>query len=88
MRRTERTFHLRRLPRFSATPAGADDYDPSAFAFFSEVEEHIQRAFIVGTGVDEEIALRLADRFSELAGYNLPLRRQKWKPDHNPFSGS
>lgn len=54
-------------------PSCADQFDPSAFAFFSEVDARLQRAFIIEMGLDFDAALSLAHRFSELAGYALPL---------------
>ncbi|MNU30371.1 hypothetical protein D3C71_188560 [compost metagenome] len=54
-------------------PSCADRFDPSAFAFFSEVDARLQRAFIIEMGLDFGAALELACRFSELAGYSLPL---------------
>jgi hypothetical protein len=53
--------------------ASADRCDPSAFAFFSEVDESLQRAFIAEMGVDLATSLELARRFSAMAGYDLPL---------------
>lgn len=53
--------------------ASAERCDPSAFAFFSEVDPGLQRAFIVEMELDFGAALELACRFSELAGYSLPL---------------
>jgi hypothetical protein len=54
-------------------PSCADRFDPSAFAFFSELDARLQRAFIVEMELDFGAALALAQRFSELAGYALPL---------------
>ncbi len=64
-------------------PSCADRFDPSAFAFFSEVDARLQRAFIVEMELDFGAAVSLADRFSELAGYPLPL-----SPSGNDDEGS
>lgn len=61
------------LAAIIAYPSCADRFDPSAFAFFSEVEARLQRAFIIEMELDFGAALDLARRFSELAGYPLPL---------------
>lgn len=56
-------------------PFCVDRFDPSAFAFFSEVDARLQRAFIIVMELDFGAALALARRFSDLAGYALPLSR-------------
>jgi len=56
-------------------PASADHFDPSAFSFFSEVDEGLQNSFLDEMHVDPVIASDLARKFSELAGYTLPLAR-------------
>ncbi|AWI62372.1 hypothetical protein AB395_00006749 (plasmid) [Sinorhizobium fredii CCBAU 45436] len=56
-------------------PASAVDFDPSAFSFFSEVNEDLQNSFLDEMHVDPSIAANLAREFSALAGYLLPLAR-------------
>jgi hypothetical protein len=54
-------------------PASVERFDASAFAFFSEVSEYLQRAFITEMGLDATEVAENARRFAELAGYDLPL---------------
>ncbi|AVA25699.1 hypothetical protein ACXHXG_24115 [Rhizobium sp. LEGMi198b] len=56
-------------------PASADYFDPSAFSFFSEVDEGLQNLFLDEMHIDRVIASDLARKFSVLAGYTLPLAR-------------
>lgn len=56
-------------------PTSADLFDPSAFCFFSEVDESLQYSFLDEMCVDPKIASELARKFSVLAGYTLPLAR-------------
>lgn len=58
-----------------ADPISADHFDPSAFSFFSEVDEELQHAFLHEMHIDASIAIDLAKRFSALAGYDLPLAK-------------
>lgn len=54
-------------------PASATTFDPNVFSFFSEVTEERQRAFMDHMAVDVDSAARVAQAFSELAGFDLPL---------------
>jgi hypothetical protein len=65
----------RELARLVADPASASRGDSSAFAFFSEVPEGLQRAFLDEMGLDHGQVGEVAARFEELAGYPLPLSR-------------
>jgi hypothetical protein len=47
--------------------------DVQAFAFFSEVEEGLQREFLAVMGLDPVTVAQVAQAFSTLAGYSLPL---------------
>ena len=58
-----------------ADPHSADHYDPSAFSFFSEVDESLQHSFLDEMQVDVAAASTVARKFSALAGYDLPLAR-------------
>jgi len=51
----------------------AETYDCSVFAFLSEVSPNLQYAFIHEMGVNEDAAKLVAKKFSDLAGYKLPL---------------
>jgi hypothetical protein len=55
--------------------ASAEYFDPSAFSFFSEVDEGLQNSFLVEMHVDPMIVSEVARKFSALAGYQLPLAR-------------
>lgn len=69
------TLSAEQLASKISDPASADHYDPSAFSFFSEVEEGLQNSFLHEMHVDPAIASALARKFSALAGYTLPLAR-------------
>lgn len=56
-------------------PASVDHFDPSAFSFYSEVEEGLQTSFLDEMHVDPAVAFDIARKFSALAGYTLPLAR-------------
>ncbi|KGD89175.1 MULTISPECIES: hypothetical protein [Rhizobium/Agrobacterium group] len=58
-----------------ADPASADHYDASAFAFFSDVSESLQHSFLDEMHVNLADASVVARRFSDMAGYELPLAR-------------
>lgn len=58
-----------------ADPKSADDYDPSAFSFFSEVAEDLQHSFLEEMDVDPVAASTVARKFAEMAGYEMPLAR-------------
>ena len=56
-------------------PASADYFDPAVFSFFSEVSEDLQKLFLREMGLDLRSVSDLAHKFSDLAGYPLPLAR-------------
>ena len=51
----------------------ADTCDCSVFAFLSEVSPKLQQSFIDEMGVSKDAVTVVAKKFSELAGYKLPL---------------
>ena len=51
----------------------AVSYDCSMFAFLSEVSPTLQRSFIDEMGVSKDAVAEVARKFSDLAGYKLPL---------------
>jgi hypothetical protein len=51
----------------------ADSYDGSVFALLSEVSPKLQQSFIDEMGVHKDAAFAVARKFSDLAGYKLPL---------------
>lgn len=51
----------------------ATEFNGSVFAFFSEIPEAMQKAFLDSMGVDEAQARKVANQFSKLSGYALPL---------------
>lgn len=51
----------------------ADSYDCSVFAFLSEVSPTLQQSFIDEMGVSKNAVAEVARKFSDLAGYKLPL---------------
>jgi hypothetical protein len=51
----------------------ADSCDCSVFAFLSEVSPRLQKSFIEEMGVSKDAVTVVAKKFSELAGYKLPL---------------
>jgi hypothetical protein len=51
----------------------ANSYDCSVFAFLSEVSPTLQRSFIDEMGVSKDAVAEVARKFSDLAGYKLPL---------------
>jgi hypothetical protein len=65
------------LATLVSDPESASRGDASAFAFFSEVPEGLQRAFLDEMGLDNEQVGEVAARFEELAGYPLPLSRMR-----------
>jgi hypothetical protein len=50
-----------------------DSYDCSVFAFLSEVSPKLQQSFIDEMGVSKDAVTEVAKKFSDLAGYKLPL---------------
>ena len=61
------------LAALIADMKSAQKHDASVFAFFSEVSPALQKQFIQIMGVDVAKAGKVAAKFSELAGYKLPL---------------
>lgn len=51
----------------------ADTCDCSVFAFLSEVSPKLQQSFIDEMGVNKDAVIAVAGKFSDLAGYKLPL---------------
>jgi hypothetical protein len=68
-------FSAEQLATKISDPASADCFDQAAFAFFSEVAEGLQNSFLDEMHIDPSIASDLARKFSDLAGYTLPLAR-------------
>ncbi|MGK9264168.1 hypothetical protein KXS15_24905 [Sinorhizobium meliloti] len=68
-------FSAEQLASKISDPASAVSFDPSAFSFFSEVDEKLQILFLDEMQVDPTAASDLARKFSALAGYPLPLAR-------------
>ena len=56
-----------------ADPESAVVCDHATFAFLSEVSLNLQYAFIDAMAVDPEKVALVARKFSDLAGYRLPL---------------
>ncbi len=69
------TLSAEQLASKLSDPASAGSFDPSAFSFFSEVDEALQNSFLAEMKIDRAIASDLARKFSDLAGYTLPLAR-------------
>ncbi|MQV88299.1 hypothetical protein GHK39_27800 [Sinorhizobium medicae] len=69
------TLSAEQLASKISDPASAVSFDPSAFSFFSEVDESLQISFLDEMHVDPTAASDLARKFSLLAGYPLPLAR-------------
>lgn len=51
----------------------AEEYDAVAFSFFSDVSPSLQKEFIKQMGVNAEMASKVANKFSKLAGFKLAL---------------
>lgn len=62
-----------RLAEKIADIKSADSCDCSVFAFLSEVSPKLQQAFIDEMGVSMDAVVKVAGKFSDLAGYKLPL---------------
>ena len=56
-------------------PESAENFDCSAFCFFSEVNEQLQYSFLQEMDIDVSTARVVARKFSQLAGYALPLAK-------------
>ena len=69
------TLSAEQLAAKISDPASAVSFEPSAFSFFSEVDESLQISFLDEMHVDPMAASDLARKFSALAGYPLPLAR-------------
>ncbi len=54
-------------------PASVENFDPSAFAFYSEVDESLQKSFLSEMHIDHSEAKQIARKFSALAGYPMAL---------------
>jgi hypothetical protein len=61
------------LAAMIADPKSASNFVAPVFSFFSEVALPMQKQFIAGMGVDATKATQVADEFSKLSGYALPL---------------
>lgn len=55
--------------------ASADNYDVSAFAFFSDVGQDLQHLFLDEMHISMADVSAVAQRFSDMAGYELPLAK-------------
>ncbi|TKD15620.1 hypothetical protein FBT96_16150 [Rhodobacter capsulatus] len=51
----------------------AESCDCSVFAFLSEVSPKLQQSFIDEMNVSRDAVIAVAKKFSDLAGYELPL---------------
>ncbi len=56
-----------------ADPASVSNFDPSVFAFLSEVSPKLQKEFISEMHVDKGKVAKVAKGFSSMAGYPLAL---------------
>nr|WP_234841468.1 hypothetical protein [Sinorhizobium meliloti] len=65
------TLSAEQLAAKISDPTSAVSFDPSAFSFFSEVNESLQISFLDEMHVDPMAASDLARKFSALAGYPL-----------------
>jgi hypothetical protein len=54
-------------------PESAVSFDASVFAFFSEVEPSLQRAFIAEMGMDQTTVRDVARAFAAKSGFQLVL---------------
>ena len=61
------------LAEKTADSKSVDAFDCSVFAFLSEVSPKLQQSFIDEMGVSKDAVIVVAKKFSELAGYKLPL---------------
>jgi len=61
------------LAEMIADIKSADACDCSVFAFLSEVSPKLQQSFIDEMGVSKDAVTEVARKFSDLAGYQLPL---------------
>lgn len=54
-------------------PASVERFDASAFSFYSEVDASLQNLFLAEMDIDHLVASKIAQGFSDLAGYQLAL---------------
>ena len=54
-------------------PESVENFDASAFSFYSEVNADLQHQFLDEMEIDRTSASEIARRFSKLAGYRLAL---------------
>ena len=54
-------------------PASIENFDPSAFSFYSEVDADLQKSFLDEMHIDHSAASEIARKFSALAGYSMAL---------------
>lgn len=50
-----------------------ENFDASAFSFYSEVKADLQHQFLDEMEIDHSTAFEVAEKFSQLAGYPLTL---------------
>ncbi|MBW7921173.1 MAG: hypothetical protein H3C51_03635 [Rubellimicrobium sp.] len=62
-----------RLAAGLVDPASVTARNAAVFAFLSEVRPQLQREFVTVMGLDMARVRQVADGFSRLAGYRLPL---------------
>jgi hypothetical protein len=53
--------------------ASVENFDASAFSFYSEVKAELQHQFLYEMEIDHGAASEIAKKFSQLAGYPLAL---------------
>jgi hypothetical protein len=53
--------------------ASVENFDASAFSFYSEVNAQLQHEFLDEMEIDHQAASEIARKFSQLAGYPLAL---------------
>lgn len=57
-------------------PASDGNSDPSVYAFYSDVSDRLQTAFLAEMAIPFDVASKVAASYSELAGFVLPLARK------------
>lgn len=65
------------LAALIAGPKSASGFNAPAFSFFSEVSPTLQLQLVAEMGVDADKVYAVADRFSHLSSYALPLSTKK-----------
>ena len=53
--------------------SSVENFDASAFSFYSDVKADLQQQFLVEMKIDLGAASQIAQEFSQLAGYSLAL---------------